>query len=417
MLVNAAPFLYIDLQNPREQGPGRRTAEDTDLRILFVNYEYPPLGGGGGVVTAWLAEELAKRHQVTVLTSGAFDLREQETVRDVEIVRCRTWFRREMAVANMPSMATFILDGSRCGRKLVLERDFDVINTHFAIPTGPVGDALARHGHLPNVLSVHGGDLYDPSKWMSPHRHAVLRALVRRIVRSADAVVGQSRNTNENLRRYYDPDSLPELIPLGIPRPPAGTAARTELGIAQNELAMVTIGRLVARKGIDQLVRMLARLERPEARLVVIGDGPELGKLQGLARDLRVASQVTFAGFVSEQRKVDWLEASDLYVSASQHEGFGLVFAEAMAQGLPIVCYDHGGQTDFLTDGVNGCVVPLNDLGAFTAAVHELASNDAKRAAISTRNRQDVEQYFIETCARKYEQLFESVVGSFKPGG
>src|SRR5690606_31076008 len=138
----------------RGQGcPPPRRSGLHDLRILFVNYEYPPLGGGGGVVNAWLAEELAKRHEVVVLTSGAFDLREHETARDVEIVRCHTLFRREMAVASMPAMATFILSGSRAGRKLVLEREFDVVNTHFALPTGPVGNALARRRGLPNVLS------------------------------------------------------------------------------------------------------------------------------------------------------------------------------------------------------------------------------------------------------------------------
>ena len=380
------------------------------MRILFVNYEYPPLGGGGGVVNAWLAEELAKRHEVTVFTSGAFDLRERESSRGVEIVRSRTWFRRQMAVANMPAMATFIVGGSRAGKRLVLEREFDVMNTHFALPTGPVGDVLSRQRRLPNVLSVHGGDLYDPSKWMSPHRHAILRKLVRRIVRSADAVVGQSRNTNENLRRYYDPATEPRLIPLGMPRPAATAVGRRELGLAPDEFVMITIGRLVARKGIDQLVRMLARLEHPQGRLVVVGDGPELGELQGLARDLRVASQVTFTGFVSEQRKVDWLAASDIYVSTSQHEGFGLVFLEAMAQGLPIVCYDHGGQTDFLTQGMNGSVVRLNDLEAFTAAVRELAYDAAKRETISVHNRRDVEQYFIESCAGRYEELFHEVL-------
>ncbi len=379
------------------------------MRILFVNYEYPPLGGGGGVVNAWLAEELAKRHEVTVLTSGAFDLREHETARGVEVIRCRTWFRREMAVANMPSMATFILGGTRAGRKLVLEREFDVINTHFALPTGPVGDALARQRRVPNVLSVHGGDLYDPSKWMSPHRHASLRMLVRRIVRAADAVVGQSQNTNTNLQRYYDPVSEPKLIPLGMPRPVAPAAGRAELGLSPDEFVMITIGRLVPRKGIDQLVRMLGRLDHPQARLVVIGDGPQLGELQGLARDLRVSSQLTFTGFVPDQRKVDWLAASDLYVSTSQHEGFGLVFLEAMAQGLPIACYDHGGQTDFLASGVNGIVVRLNDLEGFTAAVRELAADEKKRHAISERNRHDVEQYFIETCAANYEALFEQL--------
>jgi glycosyltransferase involved in cell wall biosynthesis len=380
------------------------------LRILFVNYEYPPLGGGGGVVNAWLAETLARRHDVTVLTSGAFDLADREVCHNVEIIRTPTFFRRQMAVANMPSMAAFIVGGIRAGRKLLRTRDFDVINTHFALPSGPVGAWLARTTRLPNVLSVHGGDLYDPSKWMSPHRHRALRALVRHIVKGADAVVGQSRNTNANLRRYYDAAMQPHLIPLGIPRPPRPTGGRNELGLATDEFVMITIGRLVARKGTDQLVSLMTRLGEG-VRLVVLGDGPELEALRLQAERLGVASRVTFTGFVPERRKAEWLAASDLYVSTSQHEGFGLVFLEAMAQSLPIVCYDHGGQTDFLTSGVNGMLAPLNDLQAFEIAIRELRSDVAKRDSMAATNRHDVEHHFIETCADRYEELFQDVAG------
>lgn len=380
------------------------------MRILFVNYEYPPLGGGGGVINAWLAEELArKRHEVTVLTSGAFDLRGREVIGNVEIVRSPTLFRRQMAVANIPSMAAFILGAGRRGRELVRCREFDVVNTHFAIPSGPVGASLARMGQVPNVLSVHGGDLYDPTKWMSPHRHATLRTVVRNILRGADAVVCQSRNTNANLRRYYDGSIEPHLIPLGMPRPPRPGSDRRELGLPVNEFVMITIGRLVARKGTGQLLNLLTRLEGMCARLIVVGEGPELEALKRQADALGVAERVTFTGFVTDRQKIDWLAASDIYVSASQHEGFGLVFLEAMTQGLPIVCYDHGGQTDFLANGVNGFLLPLNDFDGFERAVREMQADDAKRETMSARNRRDVEQYYIETCADRYEELFQGV--------
>jgi glycosyltransferase involved in cell wall biosynthesis len=376
-----------------------------------VNYEYPPLGGGGGIVNAWLAEELSKRHEVTVLTSGAFDLRGQEVVRNVEVIRSRTFFRRQMAVANMPSMATFIIGGVQTARKLARKRAFDVVNTHFALPTGPVGSSVSGLQKVPNVLSVHGGDLYDPTKRMSPHRHLVLRIVVRHIVRCADAVVGQSKDTNDNLRRYYDPPTEPRLIPLAIPRPPAATADREELGLAADEFVMITIGRLVCRKATDQLVALLSRLENSKARLIVVGEGPDLGMLQQKARELGVSGRVTFTGFISEKRKFALLAVADLYVSTSQHEGFGLVFLEAMAHGLPIVCYDHGGQTDFLQSGINGAVLPLNDLDGFAGAVSEMMKDSVKRETIAARNRRDVEQYFIETCANRYEALFREVTG------
>jgi len=380
------------------------------LRILFVNYEYPPIGGGGGVVNAWLAEELAKRHETTVLTSRAFDLPERENKQGVEVIRSRTFFRRQKPAANLPSMASFVLSGALKGCRLVRNRPFDIINTHFAVPTGPVGSIMSWYGGIPNVLSVHGGDLYDPSKSSSPHRHAVLRYVIRKLARSADAIVGQSKNTNDNLLQYFDPMAKPGLIPLGIPRPSAVSSGRDALGMDANETVLISVGRLVARKRVDQLVTLVSSLQDKAVRLIVIGDGPEGGALKSLAHELGVSDQITFAGFVTDQQKVDYLAAADIYVSTSQHEGFGLVFIEAMAQGLPVVCYDHGGQTDFLQTGVNGSVLTLNDFDGLVASSRDLIADPDKRQIMSGQNRQDVEKYFIENCARRYEALFSQVI-------
>jgi glycosyltransferase involved in cell wall biosynthesis len=86
------------------------------------------------------------------------------------------------------------------------------------------------------------------------------------------------------------------------------------------------------------------------------------------------------------------------------------VFLEAMAQGLPIVCYDRGGQTDFLRTGETGFVVPLNDQERFKEALLTLHADPDSRRQYGRRNLEAVEQYFIDTCAAKYEQIFESVV-------
>jgi glycosyltransferase involved in cell wall biosynthesis len=86
------------------------------------------------------------------------------------------------------------------------------------------------------------------------------------------------------------------------------------------------------------------------------------------------------------------------------------VFLEAMACGLPIVCYDRGGQTDFLVSGETGFVVKLNDIGAFTHAVHSVHADIYLRRRCGQRNRQLVESYFIDSCAARYEQTFETAI-------
>jgi len=115
--------------------------------------------------------------------------------------------------------------------------------------------------------------------------------------------------------------------------------------------------------------------------------------------------------------QVTSLAMSDLYVSTSQHEGFGLVFVEGMAAGLPVVCYDHGGQTDFLESGRTGYVVPLNDLEAFGQRCRELIDDQALRRRMGEENRRRAEPMFADQCAKQYEALFEQVVASHQGAG
>jgi len=388
------------------------------MRILFCNYEYPPLGGGGGVVMAAIARELARRHEVTVLSSQACGLPSESLEAGVRVVRVPVLFRSQLAVANFPSMAAYLPTGAWRGLQLARQKPFDLINTHFVVPTGPLGHFLARRLAVPNVLSVHGGDLYDPSKSSSPHRHALLRRAVAYLLRRADAVVAQSRDTAANVERIYGVRRTIERVPLGIERPPALAEAsaltsaqrRAAFGIPEKAVVLVTIGRVVARKASEQLPRMLAAVGRSDLYLLVVGDGPRLPAVRSIAAELGVADRIRFLGQVTQAEKLSALAASDLFVSTSQHEGFGLVFLEAMAFGLPVVCYDRGGQTDFLSTPATGCVVRLNDLAAFTAAVRELAASPERRAAIGRQNLAAVEEFFVDRCAERYEAIFERVL-------
>lgn len=380
------------------------------MKILFCNYEYPPLGGGGGVVMAALARELARRHAVTVLTSRALGLPGESLEGGVRIIRAPVFFRREFAVANFPSMLAYLPTATLRGLALRRSGVFDVINTHFVVPTGPVGQLLARMYRIPNVLSVHGGDLYDPSKASSPHRHAWLRAPIRYLLKRADKLVGQSRNTLEHVESIYGVHRPSVLIPLGIERPPAARAARKDFGIPDDAFVAVTVGRLVARKATLKLVQALKAAQRPDAHLLIIGDGPDADAVRAAAAAANLSDRVHLAGQVCEERKWQALASADIFASTSQHEGFGLVFLEAMAYGLPIICFDHGGQTDFLASGETGFVVPLNDLRAFTGGLVQLHDSRPLAKRMGLTNSKRVEGYFIDQCARRYETVFEDAV-------
>jgi L-malate glycosyltransferase len=308
-----------------------------------------------------------------------------------------------------------VVAGVAGGRRRLRRIPYDIVNTHFVLPSGPVGAAVARAAGVPNVVTVHGGDLYDPSKRLSPHRHGVLRACVRALLKRADRVVGQSSDTIANMRRFYLPDWEVVRIPLGIRRPPPGTAARGELGFRDEDVLLITVGRLVARKAVEQLVDMMVRLDAG-THLIVLGTGPLEAGLRERAKQRGVGHRTHFLGWVDEAEKFRLLRMADVFVSTSQHEGFGLVFLEAMACGLPVVCYDHGGQTDFLESGVTGCVLPLNDAAAFERGCRALIADPSLRKRTGAANADRVEDYYADTCARRYEAVFEEAIEMRRAG-
>jgi len=381
------------------------------MRILVCNYEYPPIGGGGGIVTAALMRELGKRHEVTVLTSRALDLPRMSFDGPVRVQRLPTLFRTEPSVANIPSMFSYLVAALLSAPRLCRRNTFDVVHTHFAVPTGPLGQWIANRLRIPNVLTVHGGDLYDPSKRMSPHRHFWLRRAVSSVLERADAIVANSTNTAANVGRIYGVARDVSIVPLGIERP--GTivgASRSAFGLPEDAFVLVTVGRLIARKRTLQLVEAVARSSLPNAHLVVIGDGPEKDDVRRLAAEMGIAGRVHLPGFLSEEDKYRALSVADVFVSASQHEGFGLVFLEALASGLPVICYDDGGQTDFLATGETGYVIKLNDTAAFVASMQTLAGSRERCREIGAANRRKAEDFFIERCAERYEAILEQAI-------
>jgi glycosyltransferase involved in cell wall biosynthesis len=344
------------------------------------------------------------------LTSGGLSLPPESIENGVKVVRVPVFFRKQEAVADLLSMLAFIPMGIKAGKKLLKTNQYDIINTHFVLPTGPVGDVLARFGRIPNILTLHGGDLYEPSKFTSPHRHLLLRVWIRRLLRRADVVIGQSSNTLGNMHHFYTPEIEGVRIPLAIQRPNVDAASRRRYGFEENEILLVTVGRLVARKAIDQLISMMEDLRKEKIHLLIIGTGPQERILKDMCAKKKLESRVIFMGKVEESEKFQILKMCDLYVSTSQHEGFGIVFLEAMASGLPVVCYDHGGQTDFLQDQETGYLVPLNNIDLFKNRCLLLIREPELRKTIGENNKHRVEEFYIDRCASKYESVFSKVL-------
>jgi glycosyltransferase involved in cell wall biosynthesis len=378
-------------------------------RILILNYEFPPLGGGGGRVSFALGKGFQEEgYAVDVITSRYGGLPRNENVEGINVHRVKILGRKKKQIASFLSMLTFLISGSLCGIRLCRKNDYTFINTHFVLPTGPLGFALSTLFQIPDILSLHGGDIYDPSKKSSPHQNGLLRRVVRFLLRRADQVVAQSQNTKQNAFQYYEPGREIQVVPLSYEPFCFSSVSRRELGLIEDRRYIISVGRIVKRKGFDYLIKSLALLDE-DVELLLIGDGVERDALQNLAKHLKIYHRIHFAGDVSEQKKFQYLSNADLYVLSSLHEGFGIVLQEAMQVGLPIVSTNYGGQIDIITNQVNGLLVEPENVNVLAEAIKQLLRDVNLYKKISSNNIEKVKEFRPDTIIRKYLQLIETV--------
>lgn len=382
------------------------------MNILVINYEYPPIGGGGGFVTRDMFEYLAAQgNQITVLTSRFGGLKETEIKNGVHIVRVPVVMRKKTEVASILSMLSYVPSAVFYVAHYLKKTPIDIINTHFAIPSGPAGMIISKILNIPNVLTIHGGDIYDPSKKLSPHRCTLLKKTVKTVLKSADCVVAQSTDTRDNAKKYYCPNVPIKKIPLGIPAPVYKQITREQFGLKDDQYIFCTIGRLVKRKNISDSLVIIKKLSKSiNIKFIIIGDGPEKENLHFQVNALGLTDLVLFLGNVEDAVKFQALSISDCYLSTAMHEGFGLVFLEAMACGLPIACYDEGGQTDFLDPGKTGVLAKKGELDSLFDGIMLLIKNKEMGRAISLYNKKLVQNYYIDSCADRYRLLFQSTL-------
>jgi glycosyltransferase involved in cell wall biosynthesis len=255
---------------------------------------------------------------------------------------------------------------------------------------------------------------------------AGLALLERRNARRAPLVLSTSQYCIDRIRHHYGvpPQRLalvPEGIDLGLWQPSADPALLAELDARRDPFTVLCVARQYPRKRIADLIDAFATViaDESRARLVVIGDGPEHGALAQRLRDRGLQDHVQLLGALADDAEVRaWYERASVFCLPSQQEGFGIVFLEAMASGLPVVSTTATAIPEVVPDGEAGLLVPPRDPAALAQALLRLLQDPALRARLRDAGRRHARQYDWELVADRFlEAVVPLLVGSASAGG
>lgn len=372
------------------------------LRILTLNYEFPPVGGGASPMSHELCRELvALGHEVDVVTMGFDGLPARDLVDGINLYRVPC-LRRRPEICRTHEMGSFLLGALPTLSRLVRARRYHVNHTHFIMPTGVLGRLMKMRTGIPLVVTAHGSDVpgYNPDRFQLQHR--ILGPLWRWIVTGVDHLVSPSAFLRHLIEGQGRPPSM-SIIPNGF------RFERFRVDRVR-ERRILVVTRMIPRKGVQHLLRALESLDLRGFEVDIVGDGPYLPTLRRMAADRDLP--VTFWGWLdnrSDQLRRLY-ERSMIFVLTSEAENFPTVLLEAMAAGLAIVTCEGTGSAEVVGDAA--LLVPPRRPDRLRMALERLIGDEALRSALARRSRARIEREFgWRGIAERHLELYDRLAG------
>ena len=353
--------------------------ENVYKKILLVTNDFGPRTGGIETFVIGLLERITG-HEVTVFTSQQGETSEYDQQWldkfGVRVIRDRSKIL-------LPSWRV-----TRAVKKVVESHNIEIVVFGAAAPLALMSSALRKSGVKKIIALTHGHEVW----WAKIFPFNIA---IKRIGKGVDHLTYLGEFTRQAISKALTDKSIKEMVKIApgidtahfIPQPD-GMQKRKELGL-QDKKIIISVGRLVHRKGQDKLIEAMPDVLRkiPNAHLLIVGEGPYKNHLEKLVTKLSLKENITFAGRIMYDRLPSYLSAADLFAMPSRSrffglevEGLGIVYLEASACGIPVLAGNSGGAPDAVLEGVTGFCVDGTNVAEIASAVIEICS-DAERAS------------------------------------
>ncbi len=397
--------------------------------MLVSSYPRSP-DDTASIFLRYLAEHLHKRSIVVHVLAPA-DKESGETVENgVSVHRFRylprSWQRLAYGSGILPNLKRnpllwgqvpfFLCSMAFSLLRVMRQVQPNILHAHWLIPQGTIA-VLAKHvRRIPVVVTVHGGDVFAL-------KGTILGKIKRFTLRRSDAWTSNTRASSDAVG---DGAAVPrpQIIPMGvdIERFASGNRNRWREGLGPNENVVLFVGRLVEKKGVDDLIQAFSLLPadiQATSRLWLVGGGEQEPALRIQSRRLRISDKVQFWGKIPNNELPDFYAAADLFVGPSvmaasgDTEGQGVVFLEAFAARLCVLATRIGGISEVVQDSRTGVLIDPRNPNQLAASIESLLRNQKLRSRLTSNADKRVRKHYRWTnIAMEFENLYNRVLSN-----
>jgi glycosyltransferase involved in cell wall biosynthesis len=368
------------------------------MKVLLLNYEFPPLGGGAATATFNMLKQLQGRKdiEITLLTSSVDEYIEEDWD-NIHIIRLNIGKKGEIHNQSNKDLVMYSLKALKW--MLMNVKSYDLIHAFFGVPCG----FLAMLTGKPYIVSLRGSDVPFYSKKYAMLDKIFFQHLSKIIWNRAEYVVANSEGLRDLAYETYDKKEIGVIY--------NGVDVETfKPGNKDDGFNVVSTARLIERKGIDYLIKAFAQFakDKEDVELRLFGGGNQRDELEMLVKDLNIEDKVKFFGEKKREELAVEVPKCQVFALPSKNEGMSNSLLEAMASGLAVIATDVGG-TKELVDNSNGVIVEKESVEDIYNALEKLYKDKNMLKKMGEISREKTENMTWGNMADSYLKLYEDI--------
>ncbi len=369
------------------------------MKILFLNYEFPPLGGGASPISYEIAERyVGLGHEVAVVTMAFEGLPSFEMVNGISVHRVNC-IRAKKEICHPHEMLTFIANGKKFLNQHLSTENYDVCHNHFVIPTGLLALHAKKKFGLKYIITSHGSDIPGYNNDRFKFLHLFTKPILRSILKQSSGNFSGSNYlanlANSNLNPPIPYQTIREGFHSDLYEP------------KEKKNIILSTGRLLQRKGFQYLIEAVSHRDTGY-EVHICGDGPMMEQLKALAEKSK--TKVVFHGWIDNQSKEykNLLESAAIYSLVSAKENASKSLLEAMSAGCATITSNMAGCPESVGDA--GITIAPEDPMALRKVLEDLMADESKISTLGELARKRIlETYNWDVLIKEYESVLTKV--------